>query len=163
MHNRISKSEQKTTNIKRYMIDKWTINTVKQYLIEKGIKPSVQRIAVMDYLLEHRTHPTVDEIYSALQDRIPTLSKTTVYNTLKLFAEKKAIQSITIDERMVHFDGYRERHAHFLCQSCGKVIDVPLDYDVELPKTEQTKGFADVETHVYHRGYCSECTEKSNK
>ena len=152
MHNRISKSEQKTTNIKRYMIDKWTINTVKQYLIEKGIKPSVQRIAVMGYLLEHRTHPTVDEIYSALQDRIPTLSKTTVYNTLKLFAEKKAIQSITIDERMVHFDGYRERHAHFLCQSCGKVIDVPLDYDVELPKTEQTKGFADVETHVYHRG-----------
>ena len=135
------------------MIDKWTINTVKQYLIEKGIKPSVQRIAVMGYLLEHRTHPTVDEIYSALQDRIPTLSKTTVYNTLKLFAEKKAIQSITIDERMVHFDGYRERHAHFLCQSCGKVIDVPLDYDVELPKTEQTKGFADVETHVYHRGY----------
>lgn len=163
MHNRISKSEQKTTNIKRYMIDKWTINTVKQYLIEKGIKPSVQRIAVMGYLLEHRTHPTVDEIYSALQDRIPTLSKTTVYNTLKLFAEKKAIQSITIDERMVHFDGYRERHAHFLCQSCGKVIDVPLDYDVELPKTEQTKGFVDVETHVYHRGYCSECTEKSNK
>ena len=163
MHNRISKSEQKTTNIKRYMIDKWTINTVKQYLIEKGIKPSVQRIAVMGYLLEHRTHPTVDEIYSALQDRIPTLSKTTVYNTLKLFAEKKAIQSITIDERMVHFDGYRERHAHFLCQSCGKVIDVPLDYDVELPKTEQTKGFADVETHVYHSGYCSECTEKSNK
>ena len=145
------------------MIDKWTINTVKQYLIEKGIKPSVQRIAVMGYLLEHRTHPTVDEIYSALQDRIPTLSKTTVYNTLKLFAEKKAILCITIDERMVHFDGYRERHAHFLCQSCGKVIDVPLDYDVELPKTEQTKGFADVETHVYHRGYCSECTEKSNK
>ena len=73
------------------MSDKWALNTVKQYLLERDIKPSVQRIAVMTYLLEHRTHPTVDEIYLELQDKIPTLSKTTIYNTLKLFVEKKAI------------------------------------------------------------------------
>ena len=72
------------------MSEKWELNAVKQYLIEKDIKPSVQRLAVMTYLLEHRTHPTVDEIYSELQDKIPTLSKTTIYNTLKLFVEKKS-------------------------------------------------------------------------
>ena len=59
------------------------INTLVKY----GIHPSVQRIAIMDYLIKHRTHPTVDEVYTALSDEIPTLSKTTVYNTLKLFAE----------------------------------------------------------------------------
>lgn len=141
------------------MSEKWTLNTVKQYLEEKGIKPSLQRIAVMTYLLEHRTHPTVDEIYSELQDKIPTLSKTTIYNTLKLFVEKKAILSLTIDEKMVRYDGYRQRHAHLFCHSCGKVIDVPLDYDIVLPQTEETKGFADVETQVYHKGYCKECLD----
>ena len=58
---------------------------VIEYLEEHDVKPSVQRIAVMDYLMTHRTHPTVDEIYHALEKQIPTLSKTTVYNTLKLF------------------------------------------------------------------------------
>lgn len=141
------------------MSEKWTLNTVKQYLLEKDIKPSVQRIAVMTYLLENRTHPTVDEIYLELQDKIPTLSKTTIYNTLKLFVEKKAILSLTIDEKMVRYDGYRQRHAHLFCHSCGKVVDVPLEYDVELPQTEATKGFADVETQVYHKGYCAECLD----
>lgn len=48
------------------------------YLLSYNIKPSVQRIAIMDYLLAHKTHPCIDEIYMALCDDIPTLSKTTV-------------------------------------------------------------------------------------
>ena len=47
-------------------------------LTEHGIKPSMQRMAVMEYLMTHRTHPTVDEIYTALHPSMPTLSKTTV-------------------------------------------------------------------------------------
>lgn len=40
-----------------------------------NIKPSVQRIAIMKYLMEHRTHPTVDEIYTALSPTIPDALK----------------------------------------------------------------------------------------
>ena len=67
------------------------------YLISYNIKPSVQRIAIMDYLLAHKTHPSIDEIYLALCKDIPTLSKTTVYNTLKLFVEHGAALMLTID------------------------------------------------------------------
>lgn len=70
------------------------------YLLSYNIKPSVQRIAIMDYLLAHKTHPCIDEIYMALCDDIPTLSKTTVYNTLKLFVEHGAALMLTIDEKM---------------------------------------------------------------
>ena len=69
------------------------------YLISYNIKPSVQRIAIMDYLLAHKTHPSIDEIYLALCKDIPTLSKTTVYNTLKLFVEHGAALMLTIDEK----------------------------------------------------------------
>lgn len=139
------------------------MDTAKQYLIENGIKPSVQRLAIMMYLLEHRTHPTVDEIFNDLSKSIPTLSKTTVYNTLKIFAEKGAILSLTIDEKMVRFDGYNQRHAHFRCLNCNKVFDIPLNHDVEFPKEEATKDFQNIETHVYHRGYCSECAKEKKK
>ena len=65
--------------------------TATEHLIRHGVRPSVQRIAVMNYLLEHRTHPTVDEIYVALSKDMPTLSKTTVYNTLELLVKQKAV------------------------------------------------------------------------
>ena len=51
---------------------------VYEYLTAHGVKASVQRVAVMQYLLQQMGHPTVDEIYQALVDHIPTLSKTTV-------------------------------------------------------------------------------------
>ena len=88
-----------------------------------NIKPSVQRIAIMSYLMEHRTHPSVDEIYTALAPSIPTLSKTTVYNTLKLLSEQGAAQTLTIDERNTCYDAETSPHAHFLCKQCGKIYD----------------------------------------
>ena len=95
-------------------------------LTDHGVKPSAQRLAVMEYLMEHRTHPSADEIYCALHPAMPTLSKTTVYNTLRLLTEKGAAIQLTIDERNVCFDADTTPHAHFLCTRCGKVYDVPL-------------------------------------
>ena len=59
----------------------------------------MQRIAIMDYLMEHRVHPTADEIYNALYPTMPTLSKTTIYNTMKLFSEQGAVKALVIDEK----------------------------------------------------------------
>ncbi|MBE9492712.1 MAG: transcriptional repressor, partial [Bacteroidetes bacterium] len=57
------------------------IENVAQYLKSHGIKPSYQRVRVFEYLIKNKSHPTVDTVYKALADEIPTLSKTTVYNT----------------------------------------------------------------------------------
>ena len=37
-------------------------NRLRRY----NIKPSVQRMAVLDYLMTHHTHPTADTIFNAL-------------------------------------------------------------------------------------------------
>ena len=65
-------------------------------LLEHNIKPSMQRIAIMEYLMEHPIHPSADDIYTALSPSMPTLSKTTVYNTLKLFSEQGAALMLPI-------------------------------------------------------------------
>ena len=54
---------------------------VYQQLLANGIRPSAQRLAIMNYLLTHLTHPTVDEVYQVLWNEIQTLSRTTIYNT----------------------------------------------------------------------------------
>ena len=133
-----------------------------EYLLNFGIKPSVQRIAIMDYLLTHRTHPAIDEIYLALCEQIPTLSKTTVYNTLKLFVEHGAAQMLTIDEHNVCFDGDLSLHAHFLCKSCNKIFDLPAPKEDELITKMQNEGFQVEGTHYYYRGICPSCKEQTN-
>lgn len=128
-----------------------------RYLTEHGVKPSVQRLAVMEYLLEHHTHPSADEIYSALHPQMPTLSKTTVYNTLKLLTEQGAAIQLTIDERNVCFDVDTSNHAHFLCTRCGRVFDIRLHNRAADAAPEMPEGFTVEQTAIYFRGCCREC------
>lgn len=128
-----------------------------KYLAAHGIKPSVQRLAVMGYLLEHDTHPTVDEIYCALIKDIPTLSKATVYNTLRLLVEKGAANQLTIDERNACYDGQLYPHAHFLCKRCGKVFDLPLRQQHLANETDIPAGFRVDDSALYFRGVCPDC------
>ncbi len=128
----------------------------RKYLESYGIRPSQQRIAVMHYLLTHRTHPTVEEIYEGLKDEFSTLSKTTVYNTLNALAESGAILTLNIVGTTAHFDGYVDPHAHFLCTRCGKIYDVPISplNDCALPEGSRIE-----EVQLYYKGVCGCCSE----
>lgn len=138
-------------------------NLVLNSLLKHGINPSVQRMAIMSYLMEHRTHPTADEIYSSLHPLMPTLSKTTVYNTLKLLADKGAALQLTIDEKNCCFDGDVSPHAHFLCTRCGKVFDMALE-NIHLEKDANIpSGFEIDEAQLYFRGCCPECAAKEEE
>jgi Fe2+ or Zn2+ uptake regulation protein len=129
-------------------------------LIKYNIKPSVQRIAIMNYLLTHSTHPTADEVYTNLSETMPTLSKTTVYNTLKLLSDNGAALMLTIDEYKVCFDGDTSLHTHFLCKECGKVYDLPaISSDKEITDFN-IGGHLITEVHYYYKGKCKDCLTK---
>jgi len=62
-------------------------------LKENSIKVTPQRLEILKYLDEHRTHPTADEIYQELKTNNPALSKTTVYNSVDILLDHGLIQS----------------------------------------------------------------------
>ncbi|MCP3893830.1 MAG: transcriptional repressor [Bacteroides sp.] len=119
----------------------------------------MQRMAIMDYLVEHRTHPSADEIYTALSPVMPTLSRTTVHNTLRLFAEQGAALMLTIDERNTNFDADTSAHAHFLCKECGKIYDLKSKLDTKVTEEFQSEGNEITEMHYYYKGICKNCLE----
>ena len=129
---------------------------VHQYLQKFNIKPSVQRTAVMDYLMTHRTHPTIDEIYSTLSPQMPTLSKSTIYNTLNLFVEKGAVLQLNIDEKNARYDADIKDHAHFICKSCGKVHDI-FDLKTQYFELPNIEGFEIQNVEISYTGICSSC------
>lgn len=137
---------------------------VQEYLLSKGIRPSPQRVAIMGYLFENCTHPTVDAVYGALHVAMPTLSKTTVYNTLKLFEEKQALQILNIDEKNVRLDACMEPHAHFQCVRCGQIFDVPFenkDAVIGILKTNHLEGFKIQQEQIYYKGICPRCQNEN--
>ncbi len=133
------------------------------YLLAHGIKPSQQRIALMAFLMENRIHPTADEVYTRLSPEMPTLSKTTVYNTLKLFVEKGAAQMLTIDERNVCFDVDTTAHAHFLCKECGTITDLHEPSPTWNKIPELLHDCRVDEVNLYLRGTCRRCMAKHKK
>lgn len=129
------------------------IGNAVDYLKEHSIMPSYQRMKIFEYLLKYKNHPTVDMIYQKLGKEIPSLSKTTVYNTLKLFIENKIVQLVTIEENETRYDADTSVHGHFKCEKCGKVYD----FDIDSLKISKAifKNVEIKEQHVYLKGVCN--------
>jgi len=137
---------------------KHPIDTTEGYLKKHGIKPSYQRIRIYDYLATHKNHPSVDHIYQDLRHDIPTLSKTTVYNTLKLFQVKGVLQVIVIEENENRYDADTDVHGHFRCEKCQKIYDVPVNISQLHPNG--LEDFLIKENHIYFKGLCAMCRKK---
>ncbi len=135
------------------------IKNISEYLLNFHIKPSMQRLAIMEYLLANRIHPTAEDVYHALYQKIPTLSKTTVYNTLNLFVAQGALQVMAIDGKNVRFDIDTTLHAHFKCQHCQQVYDLPVE-NIHMLKLADNSVVGQVtEMQLYYRGYCKNCLQ----
>jgi len=128
-----------------------------ELLREYGIPPSLQRIKILEYLHNFKTHPTADMIYQALLDEMPTLSKTTVYNTLKTFTEKGILVALSLFENEVRYEYNTDPHIHFKCVNCGKIYDLDKTYD--LYKDDEIDGHKITEHHVNLKGICKSCRD----
>lgn len=128
---------------------------IPNYLSQNEIKPSYQRIKIFEYLYKEMNHPTVDVIFKTLAPEIPTLSKTTVYNTLKLFVDKGITSTVTIENNEVRYDAIVEHHGHFKCNSCGKIVDIPFDF--EKLNLNELQDVTIEKTHVHLIGKCNKC------
>lgn len=128
---------------------------VGEILSSKGVKPSFQRLSVLKYLIKEKNHPSVEVIYQTLQREIPTLSKTTIYNTLNLLVEKGIVTALTIKENEVLYDYIEESHAHFQCITCGKINDIYINSDIL--KTKELEGFKIIDAQINFKGICKHC------
>jgi Fur family transcriptional regulator, peroxide stress response regulator len=124
-------------------------------LKKKKIRLSHQRLKVLEYLTQNYIHPTADQIYNGLHDEVPTLSKTTVYNTLNSLVEAGLIRVINIEDNETRYDIVIENHGHFKCQSCRKIFD--FNIDIDSFDTHELNEFKIIDKNIYFKGICPQC------
>ncbi len=123
---------------------KTNLEGITNKLKDNNIRLSHQRLKVLEYLDRHRIHPTVEQIYHGLNEEIPTLSKTTIYNTLNKLIEAGLVKVITIEDNEARYDINTDFHGHFKCRTCEKGLD----------------GFRIYTRDMYFSGICPRCSEQ---
>ena len=137
-----------TSNTRQYL--KWVKDAVS-ILRESSIQPTPQRIAVIEYVLKSRTHPTADDVLKYARRKCPTVSRATVYNTLNLLVEKGLLRTQLLREGTVVFDPNIRTHHHFIDEVTGVIHDIPWD-SLSVTGKENLKDFEIYEYQVIMRG-----------
>jgi Fur family peroxide stress response transcriptional regulator len=128
---------------------------------QEGLPVTLQRRVILEAVLQRDDHPTADQIYEAVQDRIPQLSRTTVYRTLDTLLELGVIRRVHLAGATGRFDGKIRRHHHLVCMHCGKIIDIDDESLDQLPVPKRKlQGFEVDDFSVQFSGTCSDCRKK---
>ncbi len=125
---------------------------------DSNIRITPQRYAILEFLVESKSHPTADGIYKHLEHRFPNMSVATVYNNLRLFTEIGFVIEMAYGDSSSRFDFTSTKHYHAICDKCDKVVDVfyPGLEDVESA-TEQLTGFKIRDHRLEMYGLCPDC------
>lgn len=130
--------------------------STQEYLLKFGIRPSVQRVAIMEFLINNPIHPTAEQVYAEVKKLMPTISRMTVYNTLNTFVEAGAILSLGIDHSQTRYDADTSLHAHFMCRDCGTIFDIHIE-DSDLIADDISHDFDIDDIQLLMKGRCKKC------
>ena len=116
-----------------------------------------QRQLVLGEVLARCDHPTAEDVWEAVHEEDPHVSRATVYRNLHVLAECGQIQSVRMPEGE-RFDRRLDGHAHLVCTRCGRVADGPAGYDEATDRAaSEATGWA-IERHsLIFDGLCPEC------
>lgn len=130
-----------------------------------GLKHSRQRDAIAENLRHRKDHPTADMIYKDIRNVYPNISLGTVYRNLSLLVELGEAKKITTGTGAEHYDGDTRPHNHFICRSCGNVLDMKDFIDcskIKLLAADQFDGQIE-DCSILFYGVCGECLKKEEK
>jgi Fe2+ or Zn2+ uptake regulation protein len=125
-----------------------------------GLPLTPQRRVVLDAMLGRTDHPSADRVYEETKDRIPGISRMTVYRNLQLLTELGILKRLQVLPA-ARFDPKTDPHRHLVCVRCEKVMDLPEDPGDAIAMPRSTiRGFRVSEYQLCFLGTCAECRRK---
>jgi Fur family peroxide stress response transcriptional regulator len=122
------------------------------------------REAILKVLINTRSHPTADDIYDEVREKIPNISKGTVYRNLKVLQEMGRVRELNLDGTKSRFEVAIASHYHFRCENCSRVLDldVPIHTELDREIAKQT-GLRISHHQLEFSGLCHDCQSSIGK
>ncbi|MDO4295566.1 MAG: transcriptional repressor [bacterium] len=119
---------------------------------------TIQCTLVLETVNRLQYHATADEIYDAIIQKHPHISKGTVYRNLNRLALMGQIRKIEVPGGADRFEHLCQEHYHIKCEKCGQIFDVDMEYIVGLEQSiRNTHGFHFTGHDIVFRGICPDC------
>ena len=116
---------------------------------------SRQRELITEIIKGRKDHPTADMIYNTARELEPNISLGTVYRNLKLLVDEGVIITLETEDKRLHYDGDISRHSHFICNNCGKIVD--LFKPADTPQEIKDAGLTVTGEKCVYYGLCNGC------
>ncbi len=122
-----------------------------------------QRRAVYDVLMGKRDHPTAVEVFTRVRDKVPSISLATVYNCLETLTDCGLAKTVADERGPARYCPNLEEHAHFFCEDCSGVSDIPLRNRKRAEDVWEFPESLIVSRHeVAFRGKCPKCAAEAS-
>ena len=126
------------------------------------MKFSRQREAVLECLKGRDDHPTADALFRSLREEDPKISLRTVYRNLSLLTQLGRIRKISCGDGVERYDYITGEHYHFICESCGRILDVESKDVPSLNEIHIEDQVGVVRSHsLTFYGLCKDCKENN--
>jgi Fur family ferric uptake transcriptional regulator len=125
----------------------------------RGWRLTSQRRVVAEVLDGDHVHLTADEVHARATQRLPEISRATVYNTLGELVSLGEVIEVSTNGRAKRYDpNAHHPHQHLVCSGCGTIRDVhPTGNPLAGLPLEERFGFTVSEVEVTYRGLCPSC------
>lgn len=134
---------------------------LRESLSSGGFHFTEQRAAVFEYLRTIDHHPTAEEVYVAVRERLPKVSLATVYKNLEALIEAGVASKFTYGDGSARYDIRTDHHHHLRCLRCGRMWDVEAGEEAAWLQSLKSprKGFEVTAYRLEILGNCRECRQ----
>ncbi len=127
----------------------------------RSLRRSAPRQTVVEAFLDATDHVTVEELHGLVCQRTRGVGYATVYRTMRLLQECGLADERRFDQGAARFEPsgpLKQEHSHFVCSSCGAVVEFPCDrLPGQLAEAAGAHGFQVERCTVAAVGLCARC------
>ena len=129
--------------------------------MEQRKRHSEKRDAILQAIVRTKCHPSAEWVYQEVKDLYPQISLGTVYRNLTQLKEEGKIIPVGVINGQERFDAEVNPHPHFVCRSCGSVLDlngVAADPSLSEKIMKQYQVRVEQQKLMFY-GLCGQCLE----
>lgn len=121
---------------------------------------SAQRELVYEVLAGTVTHPTAEWVWERCREKMPAISKATVYRNLAALVRHGRAIEVVGTFGSSHFDARVYPHNHMVCSECGAVEDSFPSKELSLALEHEVENRGYTGYGLTFSGVCEKCRAK---